>query len=77
MTSKVLKGIVVSNKMPKTIVVAVTRLKLNQKYKKRFKVTIHYKAHDAKNEFMPGDKVVIQESRPISKDKHWVALKKV
>ncbi len=74
---KELKGVVVSNKMAKTVVVAVTRLKLHKKYKKQYKVTTHYKAHDEKNEFMPGDKVVIQETRPISKDKRWLVRGRV
>ncbi len=65
------KGIVVSDKMDKTAVVAVERLKVHSKYKKRFKVTKKYKAHNPENKFKIGDKVVIVESRPLSKDKRW------
>jgi len=72
---RVLKGVVVSDKMDKTIVVAVTRLKKHPKYKKRYKVTKKYKAHDEKNECQIGDKVMIQECRPISKDKRWKVIK--
>ena len=76
MTKKELKGVVVSNRMIKTVVVAVTRLKLQKKYKKQYKVTTRYKAHNEKNELVPGDQVIIQESKPISKDKRWIVLRK-
>ena len=66
-----LKGTVVSDKMAKTVVVAVTRLKKHPKYKKYFEVTKKFKAHDEKNEYRPGDKVVIGETRPWSKEKRW------
>ena len=72
-----LEGVVVSDKMKKTVVVAVERLKLNSKYKKQFKVTTKFKAHDENNEFHPGDKVVIEETRPISRDKRWKVIKKI
>ena len=65
------KGIVVSDKMDKTAVVAVERLKVHSKYKKRIKITKKYKAHNPENKFKIGDKVVIIESRPLSKDKRW------
>jgi small subunit ribosomal protein S17 len=68
---KTKKGIVVSDKMNKTAVIAVERLKVHSKYKKRIKVTKKYKADNPENKFKVGDKVVIQESRPISKDKRW------
>ena len=71
-----LKGEVVSDKMDKTAVVAVSKFKKHSKYRKRYKVTKKYKAHDQENKFKLGDKVVIQESRPISRDKRWVVLKK-
>lgn len=67
-----LTGTVVSDKMDKTRVVAVTRLKKHKKYPKYFKVTRRFKAHDEKNEYKSGDKVLIQETRPISKEKRWV-----
>ncbi len=68
---KILKGIVISDKMQKTVVVAVTRLKEHPKYKRRYKVTKHYKAHDENNEYRVDDKVVIVECKPISRDKKW------
>ncbi|MBI2582891.1 30S ribosomal protein S17 [Candidatus Azambacteria bacterium] len=71
---KTFKGIVVSDKMAKTVVVAVTRLKEHPRYKKRFKVTKKYHAHDEKNEYHVGDVVVIRESRPLSKTKRWVVV---
>ena len=66
-----LKGTVVSDKMQKTIVVEVTRLKKDPKYKKYYKVSHRYKTHDQENKFKIGDKVVIEETRPISKEKRW------
>ena len=72
-----LKGEVVSDKMQKTVVVAVTRLKPHPKYKKYYKVTKRYKAHDEKREYKAGDEVIIQETRPISKDKRWKVISKV
>jgi len=71
-----LKGVVVSDKMQKTIVVAVSRLKEHPKYKQRFKVTTKYKAHDENNEYKAGEKVIIEECRPISKDKKWRVISK-
>ena len=76
MPKKQLKGVVVSNKMQKTAVVAVMRLKEHRLYKKKYKVTTKYSAHDEKNECQIGDKVVIQECRPISKNKCWVVVQK-
>lgn len=75
MTKKTLKGTVVSVKMSKTVVVAVTNLKLHEKYKRRYKSTNRYKAHYEGAELAVGDKVIIQESRPISKDKRWRVIK--
>ena len=66
-------GIVVSDKMDKTVVVKIDRLKMHSKYKKKYKVSKKYKAHDGENKFKVGDKVMIMESKPISKDKKWVA----
>ena len=72
-----LQGVVVSNKMKKTVVVAVTHSKLHAKYKKHYKITQRFKAHDENNQYQVGDKVVIQETRPISKEKHWLVISKV
>lgn len=72
---RTLKGIVVSDKMEKTVVVEVERLRVHPKYKKRYKVSKRYKAHDEKNEYKVGDKVVIQETRPRSREKRWIVVK--
>lgn len=67
-------GVVVSDKMDKTVVVETTILKTHPKYRKKYKVSKRYKAHDEKNQFKEGDKVVIVETRPLSKDKKWMVL---
>lgn len=67
-------GIVVSDKMDKTITVRVDRVKMQPKYKKRYTVSKKYKVHDEKNQFKEGDKVSFIECRPMSKDKRWRAL---
>lgn len=63
--------------MQKTVVVEVERLKKHPKYQKRIKLHKNYKVHSEKGEFKIGDKVIIEESRPLSKDKKWRVLKKV
>ena len=73
MTKKQLKGIVVSNKMEKTIVVKVEESKIHPIYRKRFKQHKKFKAHDEENRYKIGDKVLIEECRPLSKDKKWIA----
>ncbi len=75
--NRILKGIIVSDKMQKTVVVEINRLKLHPKYKKRYKVSNRFKAHDEKGEYHTGDKVIIQETRPISKDKKWIVISKI
>lgn len=72
-----LRGTVSSNKMDKTVVVMVERVKEHPIYRKKYKVTTKFKAHDEKNSCQIGDLVEIVESRPISKDKRWVVDKKV
>lgn len=72
-----MEGVVVSDKMQKTVVVAVTRSKKHPKYKKYYKVTTKFKAHDETGQYHAGDNVVIQETRPISKDKRWIVLEKI
>jgi small subunit ribosomal protein S17 len=67
-------GRVVSNKMEKTIVVAVENLVEHPLYKKRMRLTRKFKAHDERNEANIGDMVRIGETRPISKDKTWRLL---
>jgi small subunit ribosomal protein S17 len=64
-------GKVVSDKMDKTIVVAVENYKKHELYHKRIKYTKKFKAHDEQNEAKVGDKVRIMETRPLSKDKRW------
>ena len=71
---RIIEGVVVSDKMDKTIVIAVTTLKQHKIYKKFHKETKKYKAHDEKNQFKVGDIVKIQETRPISKDKKWTVV---
>jgi small subunit ribosomal protein S17 len=68
---KVLVGKVVSDRMDKTVVVAVERLVRHPLYKKVLKKTTKFKAHDEKNECRVGDKVEIMETRPLSKEKRW------
>ncbi len=63
--------------MQKTRVVSITHLHKHPRYQKYYKVTTRLKAHDEKNEYKTGDKVVIQETRPLSKDKRWVIVGKV
>ncbi|MBI5639316.1 MAG: 30S ribosomal protein S17 [Nitrospirae bacterium] len=74
MTDKTYTGRVVSNKMDKTVVVAITRHFQHPVYKKTVKKVSKFKAHDEKNECKIGDDVKIIESRPISKDKRWMVL---
>ena len=65
------KGIVSSNKMDKTIVVSIDSYKSHSKYKKRFKVTKKFYAHDEENKFQEWDIVTIKETRPLSRLKRW------
>jgi small subunit ribosomal protein S17 len=73
---RLFRGVIVSDKMDKTVVVLVNRYKEHPKYKKRYKISKKYKAHNEKNEYKIGDRVVIQENRPISKDKRWIVVTK-
>jgi small subunit ribosomal protein S17 len=68
---KVRIGKVVSDKMQKTVVVAVERLVRHTLYNKPVKTTTKFKAHDENNESHVGDTVKIMETRPLSKDKRW------
>jgi small subunit ribosomal protein S17 len=69
-------GVVMSDKMNKTRVVAVSRLKKHPKYLKYYHVTMRFKVHDENNEYKTGDKVVIEETRPMSKEKRWRIITK-
>jgi small subunit ribosomal protein S17 len=64
-------GLVVSDKMSKTRVVAVERSFRHARYERVIKRTTRFKAHDERNEAHVGDRVVIVETRPLSKDKRW------
>ena len=77
MPKRKLTGQIVSDKMNQTVVVQVQRLKQHPKYRRYIKVHKRYKAHDEKNEYKTGDKVVIEETRPISKDKRWKVTQKI
>ena len=68
---KVREGLVVSDKMDKTVVVAVETRKVHPLYKKAIRVTKRYKAHNINNACKVGDKVKIVETRPLSREKRW------
>lgn len=68
-SKKVLSGVVVSDKMDKTVTVLVNRFVKHPKYGKFMKISKKYKAHDEGNDFKEGDKVSIEETKPVSKDK--------
>ncbi|MDP1719032.1 MAG: 30S ribosomal protein S17 [bacterium] len=72
-----LQGVVVSDKMQKTAVVAVTHERKHPKYLKYFKVTTRLKAQNDNNEYKTGDKVTIEETRPLSKEKRWKIISKL
>jgi len=72
---KIKKGIVVSDRMDKTIVVKVYRTTQHSLYKKIIRKATKFKVHDGKNEAKVGDKVIISETRPISKEKRWRIVK--
>jgi small subunit ribosomal protein S17 len=71
------KGVVTSVAMDKTIVVSVHTYKSDSKYKKRFRVTKKFYAHDENNTCSQGDQVVIKETRPTSKLKRWELVEKI
>ena len=71
MPKKEKQGVVVSNKMDKTVVVKVADYEPHPKYKKIMEKTKNYKAHDEQNVCQIGDKVKVMETRPLSKDKRW------
>jgi len=77
MPKKKLTGIVVSDKMQKTVVVNVESIKEHPKYKRRYKTHKKYKAHDPNQEYHTGDKVMIEETAPISRDKRWIVVQKI
>ena len=68
---KLLEGVVISDKMNKTVTVEINTLILHKKYRKYVKRRVKYKAHDEKNLCKVGNKVMIEETRPLSKTKRW------
>ena len=77
MPKRKLTGEIVSSNMDKTVVVKVLGVKEHPKYKKRYKVHKKYQADDPENQYKIGESVVIEECRPISKNKRWKVLKKI
>lgn len=73
-TGKILEGVVVSDKMAKTVVVLVKRFVKHPKYGKFVTISDRYKAHDETNAFKVGDKVKIRSTRPLSKDKFFEVI---
>ena len=74
---KKLKGVVVSDKMEKTAVVLVSRYFRHPKYKKYIVRGKKYKAQNENNEYKVGDKVIIEECKPLSKDKHFKIVSRI
>ncbi|MDY8110685.1 30S ribosomal protein S17 [Fulvimarina sp. 2208YS6-2-32] len=74
MPKRILQGTVVSDKNDKTVVVLVERRFTHALFKKTVRRTKRYKAHDETNQFKVGDRVAIQETRPISRDKNWIVV---
>lgn len=77
MPKRQLTGQITSCKMQKTVVVETETIKQHRRYLKRYKVHKKYKVHDERSEYHVGDKVIIEECRPISKGKHWRVIKKI
>lgn len=77
MPKKELTGIIVSDKMQKTVVVKVETLKEHPLYRRRYKSHMKYKAHVEGSEYKEGDKVLIRETKPMSKDKRWEVVEKL
>jgi len=75
--ARTLRGTVTSDKMDKTVVVSVARVKTHPIYRKKYSVTAKFKAHDADNAYKTGDLVEIAESRPQSATKRWVVTRKL
>ena len=71
---KKIQGIVVSDKMDKTVVVSVVGIKIHSKYHKRYKRNKRYKVHDPENKYKVGDEIVFSPSKPYSKGKKWEAV---
>ncbi len=76
-TQKTFQGVVISNKMAKTIVVRIDRMKIHPKYGKQYRQSRKFHVHDEKGEYKVGDVVRFVETRPLSKSKRWRAVGKV
>ena len=74
MPKRILQGVVVSDKQDKTVVVSVERQIMHPVYKKFVKKSKKYAAHDENNQYKVGDRVSIEECRPISKNKSWTVI---
>lgn len=77
MPKRKLTGTIISNKMRNTVVVEVERIKQHPKYRRRYKFHKKYKAYVEKEEYKTGDRVVIEECRPLSKEKRWRVIKRI
>lgn len=76
MPKRRLQGTIISDKMQKTVVVRVEKIRKHSKLKRRYKIHKKYKANVDSGEFKLGDKVIIEECRPISKEKRWKVVGK-
>jgi len=72
-----LKGTIVSDTMNRTRVIEITRMKKHRRYERYFTVTKRLKADDPKNEYKTGEAVVIEETRPLSKEKRWRVVARI
>ena len=77
MAKRQLQGKIVSNKMAQTAVVLVDSIKEHKKYKRWYKTQKKYKAHTGLEKYNIGDTVLIEECRPLSKEKKWKVIKKI
>ena len=77
MSKRRLKGTIVSDKMEKTVVVRVEKWKSFSKYRKASRIHKNYKADSRNGEYKIGDKVLIEECQPLSKDKKWRVVAKI
>ncbi|MBM3257081.1 MAG: 30S ribosomal protein S17 [Candidatus Liptonbacteria bacterium] len=74
---RVREGVVASDKMQKTRVVVISRSRKHPKYLKYYTITTRVKAHDENNEYKVGDRVILEETRPLSREKRWKIIGKV
>lgn len=73
---RTLEGTVVSTKMQKTVVIEIERMKKHPKYHKRYRVQRRFKAHAPEGGYKVGERVIIEETRPLSRDKRWRVIGK-